>query len=113
MRLPRILHSDGLTIVTTATGLPDADGIPAETTIETAWEGVNVQQVQADELDDHQQDTNTTWYRVAGSQPPVVLKASDRLKWRGKEYLIDGEPDVRTGPHRLEHVSLRMYRSNG
>lgn len=113
IQLPGILHDDTVTIVTTTIGLPDADGLPTTTTIESVWEGVNVQQVQADELDNHQQDTNTTYYRVAGSQPPVPVKASDRIKWRGEEYLVDGQPDVRTGPYRLEHVALRMYRSNG
>jgi len=113
MNLPGILHDDTVVIVTTTTGLPDADGLPTSTTVETVWEGVNVQQVQADELDNERQNSSTTYYRVAGSEPPVVIKESDRIKWRGDEYLIDGKPDVRKGYYRLEHVSLRMYESKG
>lgn len=113
MRPPRALHDDAVVIVSTAHGLPDADGLPAETAVETAWEGVNVQQLSAEDVDDEAQDTNTAFYRVAGAIAPVEVKASDRIKWRGKTYQIKGEPDTRRGRFRIEHTSLVMYRSEG
>lgn len=114
IHLPGILHDDTVTILrTTSTGLPDDDGLPGEETTETEWAGVNVQQMKAEELEDHQQNSSTTYYRVAGPPPEVMIKETDRIRWRGTEYQIDGEPDARTGAYRINHVSLAMYRSRG
>ena len=113
MRLPGILHDDTVTILSTTTGPPDANGVPTTTTMETPWDGVNVQQVRAEDLDDQQRETASTWYRVAGNHPPVLVRAQDRIRWRGTEYLVDGEPDVRTGAYRLEHTSLQMHATTG
>ena len=112
MRLPRILHDDAVTILHTVPGgAPDADGVPTHTTTETTWDGVNVQQLRADEIDDEVQDTDTVFYRVSG--PPATVAVGDRIRWDGTEYLIQGEPDTRTGRHRIERTTVTIYHSRG
>lgn len=106
-----ILHNDTVTIEKVRVGLPDADGVPIETITTTDWVGVNVQQVRAELLSDDDRNTSRTWYRVSG--PPVDLNTADRIIWQGTRYLIDGEPDTRTGAGRIEHTSLRMYYGQG
>lgn len=108
-----ILHDDTVTIEATTSGRPDADGVPTETTTETEWAGVNVQQIKAEYLTDDDRATSRTWYRVSGPPAPVELDTADRIKWRGITYRIDGEPDTRTGTGRIEHTSLRMYYAQG
>lgn len=111
---PRILHDDHVTILTrTSGGWPDANGVPTTTTTETAWDGVNVQQVQADELTDQDRETSRTWYRVSGPPAPTPIMAGDRIRWRGTEYRVDGDADTRTGSFRINHTSLRMYAARG
>jgi head-tail adaptor len=113
MIIPGLLHDDTVVIISTTHGLPDLDGLPSETTVETPWEGVNVQQIAEEETDDETQDSDTVTYRVAGAIAPVEVKASDRIRWRGQVFLIKGEPDTRRGALRIEHTSLLMYRTRG
>lgn len=113
MRLPTILHDDTVTIETVTSGRPDADGVPTETTTETEWTGVNVQQIKAELLTDDDRNTSRTWYRVSGPPPSVELSTADKIIWQGTRYQIDGHPDTRTGTGRIEHTSLRMYIAKG
>lgn len=113
MRLSSPLHDDTVTILTTTHGAPDADGVPTEVTTETAWEGVNVQQVRADEEDTASREATVTRYRVSGPIPPVEVREEDEIRWRGVTHTIDGEPDTRRGAMRVEHTSLVMVRARG
>ena len=113
MLVSSILHDDTVTIETNTTGLPDADGVPTTTTTETEWAGVNVQQIKAELLTDDDRNTSRTWYRVSGPTPPVDMTTADTILWRGTRYIIDGEPDTRSGLGRIEHTSLRMYYARG
>lgn len=113
MRPPSILHDDTVTIVKVTTSTtPDADGLPAETTATHTWDGVNVQQVGTREWD-NDRHTTVVRYRVAGPIPPVTISAADRISWRGEHYEIEGQPDVRTGPLRINHCALVMRRAIG
>lgn len=111
VKLPGVLHDDTVTIVRVVYGGPDADGVPVETTDELEWTGVNVQQASTDELDNYQQERNTTHFRVSG--PPVDIEPGDRIRWRGEVYLVDGVPDTRRGRYRIERTRLMMYQTEG
>jgi len=109
--LSKILHDDTVTIVKVTPGLPDSDGVPTETTTETPWAGVNVQQLTAKDLADAGRDTRVTTWRVSG--PPADVDGGDRIKWRGATFHVDGKPDTRTGTYRINHTKLFMLKGEG
>jgi hypothetical protein len=113
VRLPGILHKDQVTIIQVTKGLPDADGVPSVTESRATWSGVNVQRVAAEDLTDHERETQVVKYRVSGDPAPVPVDGSDRIEWRGLEYEIEGDPDTRTGRLQLEHTALTMTRTRG
>lgn len=111
MNLSSVLHDDEVTLITVVTGAPDEDGIPTRVETETSWVGVNVQQQTAKELVDQGRDLSVTTWRVSG--PPIIVDSGDLIRWRGKDYRVDSEPDTRTGAHRIEHTKLYMIRETG
>lgn len=110
-----ILHDDAVTIIVEeGTGLPDDDGVPQYATREVEWAGVNVQQINTDETPDPgEREGVVTRWRVAGAIPATIPEEGDRIRWRGQEYEVDGEPDVRAGAYRIEHAALTMVKAKG
>lgn len=106
-----ILHEDEVTIKRTEAGPPDDDGVPTRTTTEHVWEEVNVQQTMAVETHDHTSQYNRTRWRVSG--PPVDVKSSDIIVWRGEEYEVDGEPQTTRGRYKIESTTLFMVEHSG
>lgn len=122
MRRPRILSTDSVVIVKRSEGGVDDDGVPTSTVERIPWDYVNVQRLTSTELTDQGRNTTEVVYRVAGDPPsrvvddvrvPVTIDSEDRIEWLGDEYLIDGEPDVRTGRGRIEYTGLTMTRVRG
>lgn len=111
MRLPRTLHDDAVVILRSVPGPVDDDGVPTRVTNPYLWEGVNVQQLTSEELTDMGRSTTVTTWRVAG--PPTMVDSGDTIEWAGKTFLVDGEPDTRTGKYRINHTALVMIRARG
>lgn len=115
IRLPRLLHEDTVTVISEGgTGEPDEYGVPTRTPTEFDWVGVNVQQIKTTELADHQREQSADYYRVAGPLLAAdTISPGAKIRWRGTEYRVEGEPDHRAGRGRIEHTSLIMYRVRG
>lgn len=100
-----------VTILLTSEGAIDDDGVPTPTTTSFSWRGVSVQQQQSDEEVDGR-TTVITRYRVSGPPQPTITALST-LEWRGDTYRIEGEPDTRTGPLRINYTRLLMTKVSG
>lgn len=111
MRLPRTLHDDAVVIMRSVPGPVDDDGVPTRVNTPDPWDGVNVQQMTSEELTDAGRNTTVTTWRVSG--PPIAVDSGDIIEWGGGTFLVDGEPDTRTGKFRIEHTALFMVRVKG
>jgi hypothetical protein len=74
---------------------------------------VNVQQVAAEDLTDHERETQVVKFRVSGAIPTVPVHSTDRIEWDGAAFEIEGDPDTRRGRYRIEHTSLTMTKVRG
>lgn len=110
MRPPRTLHDETVTLVTVTYGAPDASGVPVETTTNTPWVGVNVQQESTSENTiDHRTQT-VERYRVSG---PTLAITPRRIIRDGVTFDVVGEVDTTRGRHRINRSVLTMQRVKG
>ena len=112
IRLPRVLHSDEIYLLSVTQGDPDENGEPIVTEERLKWEGLNVQLIRSSEMDEDQ-ETSSRGYRVVGENPPREPRYYDLVEYRGDRYRISSYPDVRSGPYRINYTSFEMERAEG
>lgn len=93
------IHGEQLTVRRITSGKPDANGRATEAPEEYLLEGYSVTPVGSTESVGNEK-VITARYRVSGP-PTSLVRAHDRVKWRGVDYQVDGHPQEFHGafPH--------------
>lgn len=105
-----LLHPETLTVLAVAeTGL-DEDGVPTETTTESAWGPCNVHQTSTTEIRDGR-EIITNRLRASGPLAERIT-GGDRIRYGGNVYRIDGEPSHLKGGA-LNHTELFLIEWKG
>lgn len=100
------IHGESLTVHQITSGVPDANGRAAETPVEHQLHGYSVVPAGSTESAGNEK-VITTRYRVSGPSTDVV-RAHDRVTWRGTRFEVDGHPQTYVGvlPHTEFFLSL-------
>lgn len=113
-----LLHGETVTVVRRALGGPDEDGVSqvVETTVDV--DGCNVQPILSTisiNGVEHLADNDSITQRWMVSAPlGLGLHAEDRIRWRGQEFEIWGEPqEYITDFGMLDHASFYIQRFRG
>lgn len=112
MFLDSHLHTETVTVALVASGVPDADGVPARTSTTLVLDGCNVQRVAVKESSDGSKRSATARYRVSAPLAETVT-ANCTVTWRGGTYEVDGEPAHYRGTGDLDHTEFYMNRTRG
>lgn len=94
-----VIHAEQLELVRVSSGTPDANGRAPEITERIPLQGYSVAPVGSEESVGNEK-VITSRYRVSGPSTDLV-RAHDRVLWRGEEYKVDGLPQSFHGafPH--------------
>lgn len=84
------IHGEEITVRQITSGKPDANGRARETPVDHVLSGFSVVPVGSEESVGNEK-VITSRYRVSGPSTDLV-RAHDRVLWRGDEYKVDGHP---------------------
>ena len=86
-----------------------------DTAVEHEEPGCLIRPMQGEETEVDNRRRNTVITRWALSAPlEADLRASDRIRWRGQVYQVDGDPQpVSAQSPILHHIETQMYKVEG
>lgn len=103
------IHGEQIVLTRVTTGKPDANGRAKETTVSHTLDGYSVTPVGSDESVGDEKVV-TSRYRVSGPSTDLV-RAQDRVTWRGEEYEVAGRPQTFHGA--FPHTEFFMQMDRG
>ncbi len=101
------LHPETVTLLRRTYGPPDADGVPTTVVEEVELDGYNVQPVGTAESVGLERVVTSRW-RVSGPLTDQI-RAGDRVRWKGREYDVDGDPQHYEGGA-FDHTEFIIWR---